>query len=55
MVNLDSNTSAIWVTPQLAAIAVTLTEFPEDDVSNFLELFSFDCRIAEIEHLLVLF
>jgi hypothetical protein len=49
MIYFDADLGAVWVTPQLATVAVTGSEFVKDLISDFFEFFSFNLRLSKVE------
>jgi hypothetical protein len=49
VIYFNADLGAVWVTPQLATVAVTGSEFLKDLISDFVEFFSFNLRLSEIE------
>jgi hypothetical protein len=49
VIYFDPDFGAVWVTPQLATVAVTGSEFLKDLISDFFEFFSFNQRLSKVE------
>jgi len=54
MINFNADPSTVWVAHQLATFTVPVLELFKDLVSDFVEFFSFDFWLSEIEQVLIL-